>query len=176
MDILISSNLERLLYMISTTNKDSARQWMQQLSTAGKYDITENNLKALEVFHGEYASEEETALAIREVYEKLNYIMDTHTAVAYAAYRKYQKDNQDDHTKTVIVSTASPYKFASDVISALDKENQSLDDFELIKALSQLMQTNIPKAIKDLETLPVLHKTVCKKEEMKKQVELILGL
>lgn len=110
MDILISSNLERLIYKIAGNDAEKNRNFMEQLGAEGKYEITEEMKEKLREFYGNYANEEETAQTIRQVYEETGYVLDTHTAVGKAVYEKYKKDTQDN-TKTVIASTASPFKF-----------------------------------------------------------------
>lgn len=175
MDILVSSNLERLLYSLSGEKNNTVRELMEQLSVSGAYSISESMRKDLEGFTGEYASEAETMSAIKEVYGSSGYVIDTHTAVAYSAYTKYRRQT-GDKTKTVIVSTASPYKFAADVMRSIDEKYDYKATFELIKELSRISGTAIPKGIRDLETKPVLHKAVCGKNEMKPAVERILGL
>ena len=122
-------------------------------------------------FYGNYASEEETAAVIQEIYQDAGYIMDPHTAVAAAVYKKYQKDTQDD-TKTVIVSTASPYKFTRSVMTAIDKDykDRTADELE------QLSNVDIPKAIQAIRTAPVIHKTVCEVEQMEEVVKQFLNI
>ncbi|MHB1393646.1 MAG: threonine synthase [Clostridia bacterium] len=176
MDILVSSNLERLLFSLCGEDGDMVRDLMLQLSRVDEYKINDHVKEGLRNFRGGYASETDTAEAIREMYKASGYIIDTHTAVACAAYRKYKEQNNNDNVKTVIVSTASPYKFTTDVMESIDSKYSELNDFELIAELSRLIETEIPKGIRDLDKQPVLHKTVCEKHEMKKQVEKILGL
>ncbi|MCB2292771.1 threonine synthase [Clostridium algoriphilum] len=175
MDILISSNLERLLYAISGEDSNKIKGLMDKLKKDGKYEIDDNMKKELKDFFGGYATEEDTAKAITNVYKTTNYVIDTHTAVSYAVYQKYLEETKDT-TKTVIVSTASPYKFTPDVMKSIDKKYAGLNDFELIKELSKITKVDIPAGIKDLETRPVLHKTVCKKNEMQIQIEKILNI
>ena len=115
---------------------------------------------------GEYASHKETFDAIKELYDKSGYIIDTHTAVAFAAYKKY-KDKTKDETKNVVVSTASPYKFAKDVCRAIDSKYDSLDPFEALDILSDLWKEDIPKTIKGIDKREILHKTVIEKSEIK---------
>lgn len=176
MDILISSNLERLLYLLCEEESSKVAQFMQQLKTEGEYRIKEDMRNKLKDFYGGYASEADTAEAIRKVYDESGYVMDTHTAVAYSVYRKYITENPDDSTKTVIVSTASPYKFTTDVIRSITPMHVSADSFELMREMSRLTGAAIPSGIRDLEKRPVLHKTVCEKDEMKRKVEEILGI
>jgi len=149
---------------------------MSQLSGAGEYMINDRIKERLTGFYGVYASETDTAEAIREMYEKSGYVIDTHTAVAYAAYKKYREQDNNDNTRTVIVSTASPYKFTVDVMKSIDSKYSGLNDFGLIKEMSLLTKTEIPKGIRDLDKKPVLHSTVCEKHEMKGQIEKILAL
>lgn len=176
MDILVSSNLERLLFSLYNENAEKVNELMEQLAKKGIYKISDFNKERLGSFWGGYASEAETACAIREMYEACGYIMDTHTAVAYTAYRKYKNINPDDDSKTVIAATASPYKFTSDVMRSIDSKYSGLDDFMLMDELYKLAKTEIPKAIRDLEKRPILHNTVCEKHEMKEQLEKILDL
>lgn len=176
MDILVSSNLERLLYLIADEDSSKVRELMQQLSEKGSYQVTPEMKIQLAGFFGGYATEENTAAAIRQVYSDSGYVMDTHTAVAYSVYRQYKSQNPLDSRKTVIVSTASPYKFPADVLKAIDPKYGNIEDFQLIKELSSLTGSEIPKGIRDLEQQPILHKTVCEKYEMKELVEKILAL
>lgn len=175
MDILISSNLERLLYFISGEDTAKVKMLMEQLAKNGKYEIDSSMLMELKDFFAGYATEEDTAKAIIEVYKTNNYVIDTHTAVSYAVYQKYLEQTKDA-TKTVIISTASPYKFTSDVMKSIDSKYKGLNDFELIKELSKITNGDIPAGVKDLETRPVLHKTVCEKNEMQIQIEKILNI
>lgn len=179
MDILISSNLERLIYMISgETAEERARNnatLMSQLSKDGKYKITTQMRQKLSDFVGGYAKEKETKAAIKRVYENADYVIDTHTAVAASVYYNY-KAASGDAIKTLIASTASPYKFTRSVMEALEVETESKSDFELIDQLSEISKTTIPQAIEEIRTAPVLHKMVCEKEKMQEMVEEILGL
>lgn len=179
MDILISSNLERLIYMISgETAEERAMNnatLMSQLSKEGKYKITTQMRQKLSDFVGGYAKEKETKAAIKRVYEKADYVIDTHTAVAASVYYNY-KAASGDAIKTLIASTASPYKFTRSVMEALEVETESKTDFELIDQLSELSKTKIPQAIEEIRTAPVLHKMLCEKEKMQEMVEEILGL
>ena len=126
-------------------------------------------------FTGGWASEEACAEEIRRVYEKTGYVMDTHTAVASAVYKNY-RETSGDETKTVIASTASPYKFATSVMTAIDESFKEMEDFTLIDELSSTSGTRIPNAIEEIRTAPVLHNTVCETKDMQKEVEKILGL
>ena len=175
MDILISSNLERLLFKIAGEDARATADMMAALASSGKYTITEAMKEQMKDFVGGWASEEETAAEIRRVYEKTGYVMDTHTAVASAVYHDY-REKTGDSRKTVIASTASPYKFATSVMGAIDSKYQTMDDFALIDELSKTAGTQVPKAVEELRSAPVFHDTVCETEDMQKTVENILGL
>ncbi|MBQ7765565.1 MAG: threonine synthase [Lachnospiraceae bacterium] len=175
MDILISSNLERLIYLIAGSDADKNRGLMESLSATGKYTIDEDMKKKLEDFEGGFASEAEVAETIRRVYEKTGYVMDTHTAVASTVYEQYREKTADE-TPTVIVSTASPFKFTRSVMEAVAGSVENKSDFELIDKLSQIANVSIPNAIEEIRTAEVLHDTVCDKEDMKNQVKKFLGL
>ena len=175
MDILVSSNLERLIYKIAGEDADATREMMEALASRGKYSITEDMKNQMKDFVGGWASEEQCAEEIRRVYEKTGYVMDTHTSVASAVYHEYRESTEDD-TKTVIASTASPYKFATSVMTAIDEGFQGMDDFALIDELSSTSGTKIPRAVEEIRTAPVLHDTVCDTEDMQKTVEKLLGL
>ena len=175
MDILISSNLERLIYLISGSDADKNRELMQELSAKGKYNITDDMKARLADFVGGYAGEAEVAATIRRIYEKTGYVMDTHTAVATTVYEKYREESKDE-LPTVIVSTASPFKFTRSVMEAIEGEIDGKSDFELIDKLSEIANVKIPNAIEEIRTAEVLHDTVCDKEDMKAEVKKFLGL
>ena len=175
MDILISSNLERLIYEIAGEDAEAVRSLMAQLSCEGRYEITDGMRAQLQDFYGNYASEEETKARIAAVYGDTGYVMDTHTAVGSAVYEKYRQET-GDQTKTVIASTASPYKFTRSVMDAIDEKYDALGDFELADELSRISGTAVPKAIEDIRTAPVLHKTVCDAADMKQTVMDFLGI
>ena len=175
MDILISSNLERLIYEIAGEDEEAVRSLMAQLSCEGRYEITDGMRAQLHDFYGNYASEEETKARIAAVYGDTGYVMDTHTAVGSAVYEKYRQET-GDQTKTVIASTASPYKFTRSVMDAIDEKYDALGDFELADELSRISGTAVPKAIEDIRTAPVLHKTVCDAADMKQTVMDFLGI
>lgn len=175
MDILISSNLERLIYLIAGSDADKNRELMQELANTGKYTITEEMKNRLKDFTGGYANEAEVAATIRRIYEKTGYVIDTHTAVASTVYEKYREASKDE-TPTVIVSTASPFKFTRSVMEAIVGAIDDKSDFELIDKLSEIANVKIPKAIEEIRSAEVLHDTVCDKEDMKVQVKKFLGL
>ena len=175
MDILISSNLERLIYKIAGNNAAKNAELMQALNENGKYEITEEMKKELAEFFGGYATEEDTAKVIHKIYKEDNYIIDTHTAVAAHVYEQYVAKT-GDKTPTVIASTASPYKFTRSVMNAIDTAYDTKTDFELVDELHALSNVKVPQAIEDIRTSPVLHDTVVDADKMCDQVKTILGI
>ncbi len=163
MDILISSNLERLIYRIAGNDAEKNKKLMEALASEGRYEITEEMRAQLSGFYGNYASEEETAAAIKKIYEDCGYIIDTHTAVAASVFHKYQTETKDQ-TKTIIASTRS-------VMTAINPEYDSMDDFELADELSKIGHVKIPRAIEEIRNAPVLHDVVCEVEEMPEVVK-----
>ena len=176
MDILISSNLERMISRIAGNDAKQCAKFMAALTKDGEYVITDAMKAELSEFFGAFGSEEETAVKIKEVYDKEGYVMDTHTAVAAVAYDKYKAATGDDKTPTVIASTASPYKFTRSVMDAIDPAYDAEDDFELVDELNKVSKTAIPKAIEEIRTAPVLHDTVCETAAMEDEVKKILGI
>ena len=176
MDILISSNLERLIYRIAGEDAAKNTELMKNLSATGKYEITPEMKEKLDDFYGNYTSEAETAETIRNLYEKTGYIIDTHTAVAAGVYDKYKKDTKDTDTKTVIASTASPFKFTRSVMDAIDMKYDSWGDFELVDELSKIGNVKVPQAIEEIRNAEVRHKTVCEVAEMPQVVKKFLGI
>ena len=148
---------------------------MRHFAENGVYHISEEMKKELEDFYGNFATEEESASQIKKIYEDTGYVMDTHTAVASAVYEKYKKDT-GDKTKTVIASTASPFKFTRSVMCAIDSKYENMEDFKLVDELSRISNVPVPAAIEEIRTAPVRHQCQCGKEEMKKVVEDFLGL
>ena len=175
MDILISSNLERLIYWIAGGDPDKCRALMAQLTKEGRYQVTDDMKEKLTDFYGNFASQEETADAIRRLYEDCGYVTDTHTAVASAVYRKYVQET-GDRRKTVIASTASPFKFTRSVMEAIDGKYASLGDFELADELSKLANVPVPKAIEEIRNARILHDHECDVDQMKQVVEDFLGV
>lgn len=175
MDILISSNLERLIYWIAGNDAGENRGLMAALTGEGRYEITDEMKGALKDFYGNYADEAETAAEIKRLYEDCGYVIDTHTAVASAVYRKYVEET-GDHTKTVIASTASPFKFTRSVMNAIDGKYDAMGDFELVDELSRIANVRVPQAIEEIRTAPVLHDTQCEAAEMKDTVKKFLKI
>ena len=175
MDILISSNLERLIYRIAGNDADKNRELMSALTGNGKYEITEEMKAQLADFYGNFASEAETAAEIRRLYERGGYVIDTHTAVASAVYGKYVAET-GDHKTTVIASTASPFKFTRSVMDAIDTKYDVMGDFELVDELSKIAKVKVPGAIEEIRTAPILHDTQCDVDKMKDTVKSFLGI
>ena len=175
MDILISSNLERLIYRIAGGDAKKCAELMQSLTAGGEYTITEDMKAQLADFYGNYCTEDETAKTIAEIFKDSHYVIDTHTAVAAGVYDKYVKDTNDT-TPTVIASTASPYKFTRSVMEALGADTDGKDDFALADELSALSGVKLPQAVETIRTAPVLHNRVVDAPDMPKAVKDILGI
>lgn len=176
MDILISSNLERLIYRIAGNSAEKNASLMQSLKESGKYEITDDMKAQLSDFYGNYATEAEDAAMIKKLYEDTGYVIDTHTAVAASVYEKYRKETSDT-TKTVIASTASPYKFTRSVMEAIDEgKYAAMGDFELIDQLSEISGVAVPNAIEEIRNAEVRHNTVADVAEMPVVVKKILGI
>ena len=175
MDILISSNLERLIYRLTGENAEKCAELMKSLSEGGEYTITDEMKAQLGDFYGNFCSEDETAQAISDIYKDSNYVIDTHTAVAAGVYKKYVSETAD-HLPTVIASTASPYKFTRSVMEALGEEHKDLDDFGLVDALSALSGVPVPRAVEEIRTAPVLHDRVVDAVDMPAAVRDILNI
>ena len=175
MDILISSNLERLIYRIAGEDAQKNAALMESLARTGVYEITEQMREQLADFYGNYADEAETAGRIRQMYENTGYVLDTHTAVASAVYQKYREASKDK-TVTVIASTASPFKFTRSVMNAIDGKYDAMSDFELVDELARIGRLDVPNAIAEIRTAPVVHDNICDKTEMKAVVKHFLGV
>ena len=175
MDILISSNLERLIYRIAGDDAEANKKMMEELSKDGKYSITPEMKAKLADFCGNYASEEETAAIIKKIYEETGYVMDTHTAVAASVYEKYKKETKDDNV-TVIASTASPFKFTRSVMNAIDPKYDSMGDFELVDELSKIGNVKVPNAIEEIRNAEIRHNNLCEVAGMKDIVKKFLGM
>ncbi|MBR0164639.1 MAG: threonine synthase [Lachnospiraceae bacterium] len=180
MDILISSNLERLIYHITGDDAEKDAALMKRLVREGRYEISAQMKEELQRFHGGYASEEACAQAIRDAYDEYGYLIDTHTAVGYAVHKQYVKETGDD-TATIIASTASPYKFTRAVLNALDNKPMregagKEDDFALAERLSKKTGTQIPAPFEALRNAKVRHKDTCDVDGMKASLKRILSL
>ena len=174
MDILISSNLERLIYHIAGDDAAADAAYMKQLSGEGSYEITSQMKEKLADFYGGYADEEQTAQAIRSLYEETGYVIDPHTAVARYVYNSYVKET-GDHTPSVIASTASPFKFEGAVMKALD-QYEEIPDLDLADKLAKTAGVAVPEAVNSLRGAQIRHNIVCDKEQMETEVKKFLGL
>ena len=175
MDILISSNLERLIYHIAGNDAEKNAELMESLKVTGKYQITDDMRAKLDSFYGNYASELETGMTIKDLYNETGYIIDTHTGVAASVYNKYKKETGDDKV-TVIASTASPFKFTRAVMGAIDSAYEKEEDFVLVDKLSELGKVDVPNAIEEIRSAPVRHDTVVEVEDMCAEVKRFLGI
>lgn len=168
MDILISSNLERFLYHISGRDDSFVAGIMQELATGGVYEVPADiKAKITGLFSAGCSDDEETMAAIRKCRDEYGYVIDTHTAVAKSVYDKYAAETGDT-TKTVIASTASPFKFNQSVLIALDGNAAvaGKDEFTLLGELSEKSGMKIPKSLGELKNKPKLFESVCDKNEM----------
>lgn len=176
MDILISSNLERLLYLMTGRNDAVIRDWFGKLTDEGRYEVDDDvKAKLREEFCAGYCDDEQTKAAIHAVYEKYSYTCDTHTAVAVKVYNDY-KASTGDTTKTVIASTASPYKFSAAVLEAVDSKKYDIDEYAMVEKLAELSKLPVPEAIAGLRTKPERFADVIEKTEQKAYVLGKLGL
>lgn len=178
MDILISSNLERLLYEVTDHNSVLINEWMEKLKLDGKYSIDPVTKKKISsVFWAGYSTESETMKTIEAIYKEYKYVVDTHTAVAVDVYDKYVIST-GDITKAVIVSTASPFKFNESVAKSIfgNDDVQGKTEFQLLDILADKCGISIPEGLKDLDKKPVKHNTVCDKSDMKNIVKGILNV
>ncbi len=175
MDILVSSNLERLIYVIANGDANVNESLMKALKEEGVYSITEDMKCKLTSFDSGYATEAMVANSIKEVYDKTGYVMDTHTAVADVVCKQYKEKSGDD-TKCVIASTESPYKFVEDVMRAIDDKYDGADAFALIDELNVVSGVEIPNAINEIKEANILHTAECDSGKMKDIVKTILEL
>ena len=173
MDILISSNLERLIYLSAGRSAEKTAALMKDLKETGVYDITDDMRAFVADFYGGYASEDKVFAAIKALKDKTGYVIDPHTAVGKAVYDQYVEET-GDKTKTVIASTASPFKFAPNVMKALGEDGSDEDVFKVIDRLKDIAGVPEPKAIKEVRSAEIRHNTVCEISEMESIVESFL--
>lgn len=170
MDILISSNLERLLYIMTDGNDAQIKEWFTSLSKTGKYEVSDNIKKKLhDEFDEGFCTDEETKNTIKEIFEKYSYTLDTHSAVAVKVYKDYKKKTGDT-TKTVIASTASPYKFSASVLGAIEGKTETDDEYEIIGKLAAASGYPVPKSLAELKNKPVRFTEVTEKEKQEEYV------
>lgn len=176
MDILISSNLERLLYLMTDKNDAVIREWFGKLSSEGKYEVSDDvKVKLQEEFCAGFCDDAQTKEAIHAVYEKYSYTCDTHTAVALKVYNDY-KAATGDTTKTVIASTASPYKFSAAVLEALEGKTSDIDEYDKVDRIAELSKIPVPSALADLKNKPERFNDVIDKADQKNYVLKTLGI
>ena len=181
MDILISSNLERLIYSILGNDAEACAEKMKSLREEGYYEITEEQKEKLSDFCGYFCDMENTKKAIASLYSKEKYVIDTHTAVAADVYGRYRAETGDDRP-AVIASTASPFKFTRSVIEALESVREmpgdiaNMDDFDLADLLSEISGVPVPGAVEEIRTAPILHKKVVDAGDMPQAVYDFLGI
>ncbi len=170
MDILISSNLERLLYIMCGENDALIREWFGSLSKNGKYEVTDDiKAKLSEEFAAGFCDDTETKATIKRIYDKYSYTLDTHSAVAVKVYEDYRRETGDT-TKTIIASTASPYKFSASVLEAIEGKVSELDEFDMIDRLAAISGYEIPQALASLKTKEIRFKDIIVKEDQKDYV------
>lgn len=174
MDILISSNLERLLYYLADENVEIINELMRNLKKEGRYKITDQMKKNMEDFYGGFTDEEQTKRAIQKIYQEERYLIDTHTAVAYAVYEKYLEETKDE-VPAIIVATASPYKFTKSVLGSLDNQYEMKNDFDLLKEMEKIIGTSMPLGISGLKDKEIGHTKQCDVDEMKKIIKEFLN-
>jgi threonine synthase len=176
MDILISSNLERLLFELAGRQSSQVCEWMQKLTTQGWYAIPEESLDQLQsLFYGGFADHPETLRAIQEAFKKHGYLMDPHSAVGYSVLQRYREETGDS-SPALLASTASPFKFNRAVLEALGKVTSPKDEFSLLQELSALSGKPVPAKLAELKSLPEIHRGVCQKQEMARVLCQFLGL
>ena len=177
MDILISSNLERLIYLSTGCDARANKALMQDLSGKGSYTVTEDMRAFMSDFAGGFATQEENAAAIKRIFDSTGYLIDTHTGVAAAVYGDYRAKSGDT-AKTVIASTASPYKFSDSVMEAIagPESIRGKDGFEVVDALSSLCGVDVPAAVEEIRHAPIRHNTECDVDKMEATVKAILGV
>ena len=176
MDILVSSNLERLLYLVSNGDSQRVQSWMNQLATEGEYSIDPKTAADIkEIFWADWVGEEDTLQTINKVYFERGYLLDPHTAVAWRSLEQYRQQT-GDKTPSVIVSTASPFKFNMAVLGAVGGSEalRGKDEFQMLDALAEGSGWPIPEPLFGLDKRSVLHDDYCSHKEMKAAVEAIL--
>ncbi|RGY95172.1 threonine synthase [Clostridium sp. AM58-1XD] len=179
MDILVSSNLERLIYLSAGCDADKTRGLMEELSREGKYAITDEMKARIADFRGGYATQAEDEAAIAGLFKDTGYVIDTHTGVAAAVYQNYMKET-GDMTKTVIASTASPYKFSRSVVQAMGYQSENeggldvLSEFEIVDELNRMSGMAVPEAVEEIRFAIIRHDNECDVDKMEEMVSGLL--
>ncbi|NLY21518.1 MAG: threonine synthase [Tissierellia bacterium] len=174
MDVLVSSNVERFLYHMSNNDTKIVSSLMNELNESGSYEVSDEIKSNMNFVKAYYANEDEVNKKVLQTLEDEAYLIDTHTAVASVAYDKYLADT-DDMTKTIIASTASPYKFTSDILKALSVEIDGMDDFEIMGRLSSFSSTEIPVNLSDLENKAIRFRDISSKDEILDRIKDFIG-
>ena len=177
MDILVSSNLERLLYKLSGDSDTMVRAWMNALKTDGRYEVTPEVKQAVSsAFYGGYCNEDLTKATISKMYREENYLCDTHTAVAIAVYDNYVSET-GDKTPALIASTASPYKFSKAVLSSVESSDKLPEnEFDMVDMLNDITKVEIPAPLASLKDKKTRFSDTVKVEEMPDYVLKALGI
>lgn len=175
MDILISSNLERLIYLVTGEDSEQTAAFMTELKSGGSYTLTEEMKEKLKDFKAGYATQEQTSRQIRHIWDGTGYVLDTHTAVASYVCDEYRKTSGDSG-KCLIVSTASPFKFVKSVMTSIDSKYGEEDEFRLLEELKKVSGVEMPRAIADILDADVLHRTECDADKMEVTVKEILNI
>lgn len=177
MDILVSSNLERLLYHLSDNNDEQVKQWMTALKAQGTYAVSDDvKDKVSDLFYGGCCDDTNTKATIKQMFEDSSYLCDTHTAVAINVYENYVKTT-GDKTPTIVVSTASPYKFSKAVLEAVDSDNELPEnEFDMVDKLNNITSQPVPAPISALKGREVRFKNVIASDEMPEYVLKTLGI
>lgn len=176
MDILISSNLERLLYLVTGQDDALIRDWFGKLAINGKYEVNDTVKSVLKAeFFGGFCDDKDTKKTIKDIYDKYGYTCDTHTAVAVKVYQDY-KTQTGDTTKTIIASTASPYKFSASVLEAIDGKVDNIDEYDMVNILNERSNMPIPKSLAELKDKERRFNGSIQKTDMKSFVLESLGL
>jgi threonine synthase len=176
MDILISSNLERFLFEITSHNASKITRWYDDLAVKGQFKVDDSTKQRLKkVLFGAYSGEDEVYSEIKNVFEKSGYLIDTHTAVGVSVYEKY-KAGTGDELPAFICGTASPFKFNRAVYEALTGDHAAQDEFAVLKKLSEYTQTPVHRALEGLDVLPQKREVVIKKTQGKEAINKILKI
>lgn len=176
MDILISSNLERFLFEVNDHDTKKIKEWYQGLKEEGLFRIdNESKRKIKDLFFAQYASEEETKDTIKMIYNKFNYLVDTHTAVGINVYFKYLAETSDN-TPVIIDSTANPYKFSSAVLESITDKIDNKNEYEILKILSEKTDNEIHRGLRDLDKKKIRHKKACTSSTVRDEILNILDI
>ncbi len=176
MDILISSNLERLLYHLCGENDAQIKEWFGSLAESGRYEVSDEVKSILkEEFYAGCCDDDKTKECIKEQYDKYSYTCDTHTAVAVKVYEDYRNET-NDMTKTIIASTASPYKFSNSVLEALGEYDANMNEFELVDRLYEVSKLEVPRSLAELKDKEIRFDDTIEKADMKAFVLKSLGI